>query len=78
MANVARHITTDETSAPSLNLARGLLALGGFARIVPRQGAEAVDPSRLFSTSRTAAVPRRDDLRKILIIGSGPIVIGQA
>ena len=24
------------------------------------------------------AVPRRNDLRKILIIGSGPIVIGQA
>ena len=25
-----------------------------------------------------AAVPRRDDLRKILLIGSGPIIIGQA
>ncbi|HAB10348.1 MAG TPA: hypothetical protein DCE47_01510, partial [Planctomycetaceae bacterium] len=24
------------------------------------------------------AVPRRDDIQKILIIGSGPIVIGQA
>ena len=23
-------------------------------------------------------MPRRDDLRKILVIGSGPIVIGQA
>jgi hypothetical protein len=24
------------------------------------------------------AMPRRDDIRKILIIGSGPIIIGQA
>jgi carbamoyl-phosphate synthase large subunit len=29
-------------------------------------------------SSRSAAVPRRDDIHKILIIGSGPIVIGQA
>ena len=27
---------------------------------------------------RAAAMPRRDDLHKILILGSGPIVIGQA
>src|SRR5207302_600687 len=25
-----------------------------------------------------SSVPRRDDLRKILLIGSGPIVVGQA
>ena len=26
----------------------------------------------------TARVPRRDDIKKILLIGSGPIIIGQA
>ena len=28
--------------------------------------------------SRGAAMPRRDDIRSVLVIGSGPIVIGQA
>src|SRR6516225_7966371 len=31
-----------------------------------------------MQTRGTAAVPRRDDLRSVLVIGSGPIVIGQA
>src|SRR5580693_8370482 len=30
------------------------------------------------ASSRRSAMPRRDDLHKILLIGSGPIVIGQA
>src|ERR1700759_3450073 len=34
-------------------------------------------PAQLPS-SRSAAVPRRNDIHKILIIGAGPIVIGQA
>jgi carbamoyl-phosphate synthase large subunit len=36
--------------------------------------------ARRSSTSKRSnfAVPRRDDLKKILIIGSGPIIIGQA
>ena len=38
---------------------------------MPRRG----DPS--FPGTVTA-VPRRDDLKKILLIGSGPIIIGQA
>ncbi|HRV09190.1 MAG TPA: hypothetical protein P5568_12055, partial [Acidobacteriota bacterium] len=29
-------------------------------------------------TYREIVMPRRDDIRKILVIGSGPIVIGQA
>src|SRR5881392_861197 len=31
-----------------------------------------------MKTRGVAAVPRRDDLRHIMVIGSGPIVIGQA
>ena len=31
-----------------------------------------------FSTLQVKSVPRRDDIHKILLIGSGPIVIGQA
>src|SRR6188472_4678140 len=30
------------------------------------------------TSSRSSTVPRRDDLHKILVLGSGPIVIGQA
>src|SRR5207244_13326463 len=30
------------------------------------------------STASSSAMPRREDLHKILILGSGPIVIGQA
>src|SRR5262245_49820113 len=30
------------------------------------------------ASSRSSTVPRRDDLHKILVLGSGPIVIGQA
>src|SRR5215207_8236358 len=33
---------------------------------------------RPFERRRRWSVPRRDDIRKILLIGSGPIVIGQA
>ncbi|MEN9825491.1 MAG: Carbamoyl-phosphate synthase large chain, partial [Pseudomonadota bacterium] len=36
----------------------------------------AVQHSRIYPVREK--VPRRDDLRKILLIGSGPIVIGQA
>ena len=35
-------------------------------------------PITNFFSNGTAPVPRRDDLHKILLIGSGPIVIGQA
>src|SRR3990172_5266074 len=36
-------------------------------------------PTRVFAIgSKKRTVPRRDDIHKILIIGSGPIVIGQA
>ena len=34
--------------------------------------------ARAAASRRAALVPRRDDLRKIAVIGSGPIVIGQA
>ena len=30
------------------------------------------------STASWSALPRRDDIQKILVIGSGPIVIGEA
>jgi hypothetical protein len=32
----------------------------------------------LFSSEEVTGVPKRTDIRKILVIGSGPIVIGQA
>src|SRR5437588_10732643 len=32
----------------------------------------------ISSTASWTSLPRRDDIRKILVIGSGPIVIGQA
>ena len=35
-------------------------------------------PSRAAHRTRTVRMPRRDDIHKILILGSGPIVIGQA
>ena len=35
-------------------------------------------PAMPLKTCRNDSVPRRDDLQKILLIGSGPIVIGQA
>src|SRR4029077_20758746 len=37
-----------------------------------------VRPLRRGDPERCVAMPRRDDLHRILIIGSGPIVIGQA
>jgi len=37
------------------------------------------DPNRIIPTTKVfPTVPRRDDIHKILLIGSGPIVIGQA
>ena len=42
----------------------------GLSRI-PRQ-------TRLGGGVHTGLMPRRDDIGKILLIGSGPIVIGQA
>ncbi len=49
-------------------------------RRLPRPHARPSDPARrrrgALSGGRT--MPRRDDLRSILVIGSGPIVIGQA
>src|SRR5438874_13170969 len=35
-------------------------------------------PGTCSTASSRERVPRRDDIRKILLIGSGPIVIGQA
>src|SRR5574341_76003 len=41
------------------------------------KGTDMWTPSRSISRGWTS-MPRRQDIRKILIIGSGPIVIGQA
>jgi len=38
---------------------------------------ESAKPS-LLKAHGTVRVPRRDDIKKILLIGSGPIIIGQA
>ncbi len=35
-------------------------------------------PARALHNPRAITMPRRDDIKKILLIGSGPIVIGQA
>src|SRR5580658_9112784 len=52
---------------------------GARSSTTPRR---ARDPTTHFTSStnfwRRSPVPRRDDLHKILLIGSGPIVIGQA
>ena len=69
------------TLLSSLNLERGMLPSGAFCANRPcgSNGRRFVTPVFLpRSAARIAAVPRRDDLQKILIIGSGPIVIGQA
>ena len=45
---------------------------------LPQTKAAATQPARIRDIEETSNVPRRDDIRKILLIGSGPIVIGQA
>jgi hypothetical protein len=44
-------------------------------RVVPNLGSEHVFDG---TASRSAEMPRRDDIRRICVLGSGPIVIGQA
>src|SRR5688572_27783745 len=44
----------------------------------PHAATTQVAVRRPRSPTRCLAMPKRQDLRKILIIGSGPIVIGQA
>src|SRR3954467_3812927 len=44
----------------------------------PRPGRGPMTPCTSSTASWRPSVPRRDDLHKILILGSGPIVIGQA
>src|SRR5512134_2532180 len=45
----------------------------------PRPGPARTTPGRSWSAgSRRCAMPRRNDIRSICLIGSGPIVIGQA
>ena len=50
-----------------------MLILGDFAHHIRPAGSV-----RRSDSPRTALVPRRDDIHKILLIGSGPIIIGQA
>lgn len=59
----------------SLASARGLVTVGEILR-APRAGALL---TRHFSSKLLKnTVPKREDIQKLLIIGSGPIVIGQA
>jgi hypothetical protein len=53
---------------------------GPFVAAAMRTASTGTSPKRNGSPKvcRIAAVPRRDDIHKILLIGSGPIVIGQA
>src|SRR3954471_2401072 len=44
----------------------------------PRPGRARTTASASSTSSWSASLPRRDDLHKILVLGSGPIVIGQA
>src|SRR4051812_26542219 len=44
----------------------------------PARARTTASTSSTASWSRSPPMPRRDDLQKILILGSGPIVIGQA
>src|SRR5262249_25509488 len=48
------------------------------ARAVPRREAEDARPRAFFARSVVRAMPRRTDISSILIVGAGPIVIGQA
>ena len=54
----------------------------GCVQYHPEAGPGPHDSVHLFdefiARSRRARMPRRDDLHKILVLGSGPIVIGQA
>src|SRR3954451_7104684 len=44
----------------------------------PKQGLAPTTPCTSSTASWRPSVPRRDDLHKIMLLGSGPIVIGQA
>src|SRR6202165_2001074 len=44
----------------------------------PRRRARVLTTASTCSTASSSALPRRSDIQKILILGSGPIVIGQA
>src|SRR3954454_20976045 len=46
--------------------------------ITRRPGPARTTPSTSSTASWRPSVPRRNDIHKILILGSGPIVIGQA
>ena len=67
---------------PPIELWHGMLVpLGNF--IFPNYVWEVYFPNERAKTSLlkahgTVRVPRRDDIKKILLIGSGPIIIGQA
>jgi len=65
-----RHIHA--TLVQSRGCTQGIPTLGG-----PSHRASSSELSALPG-SRSIRMPRRDDLKSILIIGSGPIVIGQA
>ncbi len=51
---------------------------GGTVQYHPEAGPGPNDASTSSTVSWSRSMPRRDDLKRIMILGSGPIVIGQA
>src|SRR6185436_20049074 len=74
----ARRRTSPSTTAPS----RGSISRASVPALrssIPKRGRARTMPGRSSpGSSRKCALPRREDLRSICLIGSGPIVIGQA
>src|SRR5688572_8506612 len=58
-----------------------MLSSRDFTRLAAervRRGASCHAPTYCLASRILRAVPKRTDIKKILLIGSGPIVIGQA
>src|SRR5580765_6037700 len=51
---------------------------GQLPSTTPKRGRARMTPCTSSIASWTSSMPRRDDIHKILVLGSGPIVIGQA
>ncbi len=75
---VAKQPTLNTTQIEEIRLPRQNAA----GTVLYAQGKTCYPPQDLVNSStrflESTTVPRRDDLKKILLIGSGPIVIGQA
>ena len=69
------HVNLYDRTVEGLTL---LDVAGGTVQYHPEAGPARTTPCTSSTASWRPSVPRRDDLRRIMILGSGPIVIGQA